>query len=219
MDSTLNTTTYGSVIDQMLEDLQTKVAQYVPESLHAGAVASRLITYRDVIAPNFVPWMAQVWVRCWSNIARVACQENLRCEVAEDHPGMLRRYATEVDSHRIRQQIQSLECLTSKVGLLTPHINFITAVVQRSAIDGLLVMAGLEKASIVFIPRMRKWGEDLGFRDFEYVDKHGIADIEHANDLRNAVEAEANEEGIEPNVLTESPALTAVNTLLYRIFV
>jgi hypothetical protein len=217
-DRTLSTRPETSVVGQLLEELKREVARYMPAAdIHATPAVRRLVTYRDAIAPNFVPWMTHVWVRCKSDFAREACQDNLLCEVKEDHPQMLRDYVAQVERQFVREQLEQWP-VPSWLSAAVPHINFITALTQRSAIDGLLVMAALENTSLVFIPRMKAWGESLRFADFTYVDKHGVADIAHADEFRKAVEAEAAAQNVALSSLAQSPALGTVNDLLYSIF-
>lgn len=171
-------------------------------------VTTRLIAYRDAISPNFVPWMTNVWVRCKSDVARQVCQSNLRCEIDEDHPRMLERYVAQAYDIDSSPQLAASRRLLS----LAPTIDIITALTKRSALEGLLILAALEHASHAFIPVMRHWGEQLGFHDFEYVDKHGIADIKHATEMRDAVLAEvaSAEKGPFHNFLLVNSFLTIV---------
>ena len=164
---------------------------YVCEQLGQGfpcrddTIVNRLLRYRDLIQPNFVPWMSKTWVGCRSEFARATCASNLKCEIEEDHPAMLTRYVAQATGGQVKSgTYRSPNAVRS-------NLNQMNELIDGDALSGLVSITLLENASLVFIPEMRRWGQILGFTDFEYVDKHGVADVGHADEFRRAVEAEA----------------------------
>lgn len=208
----MTNTTESTVIERMLDELEAEVTGYMGLYHKASEIVPRLSVYCDAISYNFVPWMASAWTGCESEVARRVCRDNLECEVAEDHSNMLRRYVAQIPG-----DIVYLEETERRGEALETVLHYITALTPNS-IDGLLVMAGLENASLVFIPEMKRWGQILKFADFEYVDKHGVANVQHANEFRQAVEAEAEFRGIRLSDLEQYPTLRYVSDLLQGIF-
>lgn len=141
------------------------------ESLDGSQARDVLAIYAAVIEPNFIPWVAAASVSARSVQARYAASENLYEEVGENHQGMLHRFVADVN------------CSPSD-----RHFTYVAKPVQRmrevvSKMNGLTnttILAYLENTSEVFIPVLAGIAEDLGANDFEYTDKHGVADIEHS---------------------------------------
>lgn len=206
---------YKPVVEKMLEDLKKEVASNLKPvgEFSDRQLAVKLYLYALVIAPNFMPWMTYIWIRSGGE----ALFKNLECELQEKHPEMLWRFL-----HQIKwpQDKEAEEHALRLMQQLQPVIGSIASLVQYPSLrtDGLLVLAGLENASLVFIPWLREAGQRLGFTDFEYVDKHGVADIEHATELSDEVASVALACGKNPNDLLQSKALGEVNELLRLIF-
>ena len=159
--------------------------------------------------------MATTWVGCQSHAARTALANNAMCEIREDHPAMLSRYVDQADNRAHRH------ATGGNIGSVTNNLRRLNElIVPDSAMTGLIVIMLLENASLVFILEMKRWGEVLGFTDFEYVDKHGSADIAHSDELCRAVEAEANDMGVDlPYMIsTYSEEIDLVTRLLLHIF-
>lgn len=204
--------TIEGVVKSSLKGLQLQTSNFVGDTLTPTQMQERLYVYGEVFASRFIPWLAYVLTQCRSEIARAACKDNLLCEINEDHPAMLRRFVAQSNFHPNSYARQRLESCR-------PILRSVTEMVESSPSWGLMVLAGLENASLAFIPVMRKWGEVLNFRDFEYVDKHGEADIAHADEFARAVIAEEEKLGSSLLDLFSSPALDTVTLLLKRIFV
>jgi hypothetical protein len=205
---------YADVVQDMLETLKHGVESDFPLVSHTGKekLALKLLVYHAAIAPNFVPWMTNTWVHCLSDGARKACADNLLCEVGEDHPAMLCRFVQPVaDKYDIGDKVA-----LAMTGI-TPTINLLSALSHRT-LDGLLVMAGLENASLVFIPRMEEMATKLGLTDLEYLKKHGVADEDHAVEFSRAVQAEAQARLVTPGQLKQYATLRFVKEFLRQIF-
>ena len=174
-------------------------------------IAQRLLAYNEAVQFNFTRWMINTWPRCQSPEATEACRENLVCEINQHHPAMLARYVAQLpDHHHLDGFVFQREVM--------PCVETIEALTCGSAIDGLLVMAGLENASLDFIPTMNGWGERFGFKDFEYVVEHGEADVKHADEFAKAVAFEVDYQGVSGEELEKSVALTHVAHFLSQFF-
>lgn len=160
-----------------------------------------LVTYRDVFAPHFIPWIE--WTRhgCKSDVAYLACCDNLDCEITEDHPFLLRDFAYWSETGWVRS------CQT--------FIDAITVACRSDPMEGLLILAALENLSLVFIPWMQCAADKLGIDKptQEYLRKHGADDAAHAEDFLKALEAEAKHHS-QKRLL----GLVYVKRLLHNIF-
>ena len=179
-----------SEIREAMDVLKANVSGMLPNipTSSKKRLAYVLLVYRGLIEPNFVPMLTNVWTRCRTEAARKACADNILCEVSEDHPQMLRNFVqpalkyaslSEVDLY-IRNGDGAME-----------RLNNVTWNRYVPTVWGLIVLASLENASLAFIPWLQEAAEKLGVTDFTYTQKHGVADIEHANQFLQAVEEEA----------------------------
>lgn len=162
--------------------------------INKADLARTLVVYHKVFAPNFILWLRLTEAACESEVAKQACAENLQCEVDENHPYMLLRFALPIYQNssllnkenevKIRKALVQTEELVLKLTRLS-----------RSGIPGLLIMAALENASLEFMQFLRDAAKQLGVSDLEYADKHGMADVEHADAFVKAVDAEFTHQG------------------------
>lgn len=179
-------------LGEVMQQHREQVARDLPDIdlMSDEEIAVVLLTYQMVIEPNFIRWMLETWRRCRSEVAIEACRDNLVCEINENHPQMLRTFVAPAYSFE-----QAVTIATGRARRITRNAafgNIDEILAERSdALDGLLVMACLENDSIAFIPWLAKAGARLGVTDFTYTNKHGEADIHHANQFFKAVKAEA----------------------------
>jgi hypothetical protein len=175
-----------------------------------------LNVYDRMVRPNFVPWMARVWTTVRSKTAGDACEENLLCEIREDHPYMLMRFACQTEKRAHWTEIAG----RVEAGVAVPMVMRVTEAIWTSEIAGLWVMAALERSSLVFMPWMRLAGEGLRFSDFTYLDKHGEADQDHAEQFARAIVAEMVQRQMDavPGSVQECEALFLTYEFLKQIF-
>lgn len=204
---------------QEMEALCGRVARDLPDidSMSDEDLAVVLLTYDRLIRYNFVPWMTYTWIRCQSDVAEKACRDNLNCEVNKKHPWMLADF---VAPARRYTSIKEKAFHRANLGRnLVAGLDF-AIVIDDEAINGLLVMACLENASIAFIPWLAEAGRRIGATDFTYTDVHGEADIDHANEFVNAVDAERSTLGMEHihHTRVNSNPIELVEKFLHYIF-
>lgn len=214
---------HAEIVMNMLEELKQGVASDLPSLglVIPAHLLINLVVYREVIAPNFVPWMAYVWIQCHGK-AKKALKGNLLYEIRDDHPEMLRRFVSQAQktpgegNWYADWQNESVGVVMKR---LQPIIERITSLVRkRNSVDGLLVMAGFENASLSFIPYMKEVGRMMSFTDFEYVDEHETADEDHTKMLALAIMLQAQVLSITPDELAQNTSLNEVRTLLRMIF-
>lgn len=163
------------------------------ESLSDRQLAITMHVYERLIRPYFISQIATVEVFCRSEVARAACADNFRCEVEEDHRGMLRRFTAQADGWLEDPEVaETVRQKTSPAvlrQLILPLRDLIDC--SENAVSGLWVLGGLETSSQAFIPWKGGAARRLGMKDNEYLAKHGVADIAHADEFAAAIEAEA----------------------------
>lgn len=173
----------GLVAPQLVENARLAVK----EMLQSGNDASPkrvLGRYAAAIAPNFSPWIALTYPWVNHEKAQYALKDNLRCELVEDHVSMLEDFAY-LQSHCIVDEIDICHVIDP-----LRQIRKIFRVPERAGVNGLLLLAVLETASLEFIPVLEECGRRRGVKDFTYTQKHGEADIAHSQAFVEAFTAE-----------------------------
>jgi Iron-containing redox enzyme len=138
--------------------------------------------YSAVLEGNFIYWMTAAYLSVQSEEARPILIDNLREEVGDCHPEMLRRFAiaahafpTEADAMAVREEL-------TKVRLFLARLQ---------GVQNVLTMGFFES----YIQRFMSYLADLavaqGSTDLEYTDVHGVCDIAHSEGLLMALSAEA----------------------------
>ena len=138
--------------------------------------------YSAVLEGNFIYWMTAAYLSVQSEEARPILIDNLREEIGDCHPEMLRRFAiaaqafpTEADAMAVREDL-------TKVRLYLGRLQ---------GVQNVLLMGFFES----YIQRFMSYLADLavaqGSTDLEYTDVHGVCDIAHSEGLLMALSAEA----------------------------
>ena len=137
--------------------------------------------YTAVLEGNFIYWMTGAYLAVGSEQARAIILENLREEVRDCHPGMLRRFAiaahaipTDSDAMAIYQELSSVRLFIGR--LSGPRI--------------VLMMAFFEGFIQRFMTYLAKLAELQGSSEREYTDVHGVCDIAHTQGLLRALDLE-----------------------------
>jgi len=166
-------------LDREIEDLLTSLPS--PEQLSAAGRRGIIARYTAVLEGNFIYWMTGAYLSVKSDEARAKIVDNLREEVRDCHPGMLRRFAiaasatpTEADAEDVYRHLMDVRLFIGRL----------------SAVPTVVTMAFFEG----FIQRFMSYLADLaqrqGSTDMEYTDVHGVCDVTHTQELFRALEAE-----------------------------
>ena len=138
--------------------------------------------YSAVLEGNFIYWMTAAYLSVQSEEARPILIDNLREEIRDAHPEMLRRFAiaahafpTDTDAMVVREGL-------TKVRLFLGRLQ---------GVQNVLTLGFFES----YIQRFMSYLADLamaqGSTDLEYTDVHGVCDIAHSEGLLMALSAEA----------------------------
>ena len=153
-----------------------------PKSLTPEQRRGIIARYSAVLEGNFIYWMTAAYLSVQSEEARPILIDNLREEVGDCHPEMLRRFAiaahafpTEADNMAVREGLAKVRMFLGRL----------------QGVQNVLTMGFFE----TYIQRFMAYLADLavaqGSTDLEYTDVHGVCDIAHSEGLLMALSSEA----------------------------
>jgi hypothetical protein len=138
--------------------------------------------YSAILEGNFIYWMTATYLSVQSEEARPILIDNLREEIADCHPEMLRRFAiaahafpTEADSMAVRDGLTKVRMFLGRL----------------QGVQNVLTMGFFESYIQRFMPYLADLAVAQGSMDLEYTDVHGVCDIAHSEGLLMAFSAEA----------------------------
>ncbi len=127
--------------------------------------------------------MTGAYISAASDEARAKIMDNLREEVRDCHPGMMRRFAiaanavpTQADADDVYRNLSSVRQF---IGRLSP----VPIVVTMAFFEGFIQR---------FMPYLADLAKRQGSSEMEYTDVHGVCDITHTQELFRALESEMN---------------------------
>jgi len=166
-------------IDRAIEDLLASLRN--PKELSAEERRGIIARYTAVLEGNFIYWMTGAYLSVRSDEARAKIMDNLREEVRDCHPGMMRRFAlaahaipTDTDTQAIYRNLMNVRLF---IGRLSP----VPTVVTMAFFEGFIQR---------FMPYLAELAQRQGSAEMEYTDVHGVCDITHTQELFRALEAE-----------------------------
>jgi hypothetical protein len=172
----------ASLQTQIATEIEALVAS-LPNPDHLSAEQRRAIIarYTAVLEGNFIYWMTGAYLCARSEAARLSILDNLREEVRDSHPAMLRRFALaagaiprDCDVIAVHQDLTNVRLFVG----------------QLSEVRVLLMMTFFEGFIQRFMDFLARLATDQGSLDHEYTDVHGVCDIAHTRELFHALEAE-----------------------------
>jgi hypothetical protein len=107
--------------------------------------------------------------------------DNLREEVRDCHPGMLRRFALAAQAVPTDADAQAVYRNLTNVRLFIGRLSPVPTVVTMAFFEGFIQR---------FMPYLADLARRQGSAEMEYTDVHGICDITHTQELFRALEAE-----------------------------
>jgi hypothetical protein len=166
-------------IDREIEELLASLPD--PGELSTEQRRGIIARYTAVLEGNFIYWMTGAYLAVGSDEARAKIIDNLREEVRDCHPGMLRRFAIAADAVPTEADAQAVYRNLTNVRLFIGQLSPVPTVVTMAFFEG-------------FIQRFMAYLADLGQRqgsaEMEYTDVHGICDITHTQELFRALDME-----------------------------
>jgi Iron-containing redox enzyme len=166
-------------IDRAIDDLLASLRN--PAHLSAEERRGIIARYAAVLEGNFIYWMTGAYIAVKSDAARAKIMDNLREEVRDCHPGMMRRFAMAAQAIPTDADAQAIHRNLMNVRLFIGRLSAVPIVVTMAFFEG-------------FIQRFMSYLADLaqrqGSAEMEYTDVHGVCDVTHTQELFRALEAE-----------------------------
>jgi Iron-containing redox enzyme len=173
------TATIQAHIDREIDDLLASLPE--PETLSAGERRGILARYTAVLEGNFIYWMTGAYLSAGSDEARAKIMDNLREEVRDCHPGMLRRFTIAASAIPTGDDAQDVYRNLMNVRLFIGRLSPVPIVVTMAFFEGFIQR---------FMPYLADLARRQGSGEMEYTDVHGVCDITHTQELFQALDAE-----------------------------
>jgi hypothetical protein len=179
--SAANSITTGT--REHLERTINELLASLPDARKLSPRARRamIARYTAVLEGNFVYWMTSAYLSVKSQEAHQIIDANLRVEVRDNHPGMLRRFA------------MAAQAVPTDVDVWAVHgpVHEVRKFVGRLSWESILpMMAFFEGFIQKFMPYLADLAIRQGSSEFEYTNVHGIVDVGHTEELYQALNAE-----------------------------
>ena len=172
----------GTFSDSMEAQIQGKIDDLMsslpnPAAMTTEARRGMIARYTAVLEGNFIYWMTAAYLAVKCDEAKPIIIDNLREEVGDSHPVMLRKFAiaagafpTETDAMAVNDELNAMRLFLGKL----------------SGARTLLSMAFFEGFIQKFMAYLAELAAAQGSSEFEYTDVHGVCDIAHTDGLFRA---------------------------------
>lgn len=166
-------------IDCVVDDLIASLPR--TDRLSSSERRGIIARYTAVLEGNFIYWMTGAYLSVSSDLARSIILDNLREEVRDCHPGMLRKFATA--AHAVPKDTDALAVSRSlsNVRLFIGRLSPVPIVVMMAFFEGFI------QQFMAYLAELARW---QGSVEQEYTDVHGVCDVAHTQELFRALEAE-----------------------------
>jgi hypothetical protein len=166
-------------LDQAVGDLLTSLPSV--ERLSAAERRGIIARYAAVLEGNFIYWMTGAYLSAGSEEARSIILENLREEVRDCHPGMLRRFAIAAQAVPTDSDAFAVYGNLLQVRLFVGRLSRVRMLVMMAFFEGFIQR---------FMSYLAELARRQGSAEQEYTDVHGVCDVAHTQELYRALEAE-----------------------------
>jgi hypothetical protein len=192
-----------SIVDELISSLPD------PDNLDASERRGIIARYTAVLEGNFIYWMTAAYLSANSKEARPILLDNLREEIVDCHPAMLRNFS--IAAHAFPSDSDALEVHNN----LTNVRLFLG---RLSGVQNILTMAFFEGFIQQFMAYLANLAGAQGSVECLYTDVHGVCDVVHSQELFRALSAEMAVNPIDPSAdLFEGVDLlrTLIQTIIY----
>jgi Iron-containing redox enzyme len=175
-------------------ELTKKTELYVAESvaellkstsninaMTASETRGVIARYSVALEGNFISWMTAAYACSKSETAKAIMIDNLREEIRDNHPSMLRRFVTAARAIPSEQDQETIQEAIDQVR---------TYLAQMDSVRSIALMAGFETFISLFMEPLAKIAQKRGSIDTQYTDVHGVVDIAHSQKLYEALQSE-----------------------------
>ena len=152
-----------------------------PRQLSADQRRGIVARYTAVLEGNFIYWMTATYLSVRSEDARLKILDNLREEVRDAHPAMLRRFAMAANAAPTDRDALAVYRDLTNVRLFVGRL---------LGVQNVLMMAFFEGFIQKFMAYLAELAAGLDSMEREYTDVHGVCDVTHTQELFCALAAE-----------------------------
>jgi hypothetical protein len=152
-----------------------------PKELSADQRRGIIARYSAVLEGNFIYWMTGAYLAVQSEEARENILDNLREEVCDSHPLMLRKFTTAAHSFPTDGDALAVNDELTRVRLFVGRLSTVPMLVMMAFFEGYIQR---------FMSFLAELAEGQGSAEREYTDVHGVCDIAHTQGLFRALDAE-----------------------------
>ena len=192
-------------IEELIEGLMASLPD--PKGLTDEERRGIIARYGAVLEGNFIYWMTATYLSVQAEEARPILIDNLRDEIIDCHPAMLRRFTVAADSFPKDTDALAVNDELTNVRLFMGRM---------SGVQNLLTMAFFEEFIQRFMSYLADLAEARGSAERQYTNVHGVCDIAHSQGLILALSAEMAINPPEPATdLFEGVDL--LRTLIYKV--
>jgi hypothetical protein len=174
---------HQALIQDRIEHTINDLLRSLPNATNLSADQRRgiIARYTAVLEGNFIYWMTGALLSAKTEEARSIIRENLREEVRDCHPGMMRRFAVASQAAPTDSDALAVSGDLMNVRLFVGRLSGVRLILMMTFFEG-------------FIQRFMSFLADLAERqgsvEMEYTDVHGVCDIAHTEALFRAFGAE-----------------------------
>jgi hypothetical protein len=173
----------GSIQEHINGSIDELLATFPkPERLSAEQRRGIIARYTAVLEGNFIYWMTAALLAVKTDEARAIIVENLHEEIADCHPGMMRRFALAAHAVPSEEDASDVYRDLSNVRLFVGRLSPVQIVLMMAFFEGLIQK---------FMPYLADLARLQGSNEMEYTDVHGVCDVAHTAGLFRALDAEA----------------------------
>jgi hypothetical protein len=174
-----NTAPLQERIDREVHDLLASFPR--PDLFSRDERRGIIARYTAVLEGNFIYWMTGAYLSVQSDEARSIVLDNLREEVRDCHPGMMRRFAAAADAVPTDSDALAVSQDLTNVRLFVGRLPGMRIVLMMAFFEGFIQR---------FMPYLAELARRQGSADQEYTDVHGVCDVSHTQELWRALRTE-----------------------------
>jgi len=152
-----------------------------PGQISSDERRGMIARYAAVLEGNFIYWMTATYLSVGSEEARAKIIDNLREEIRDCHPGMMRRFAIAANALPTDSDARDVYKDMANVRLFVGRFPAVRIVLMMAFFEGFIQR---------FMGYLAELAAKQGSKEFEYTDVHGVCDVAHTEDLFRALRAE-----------------------------
>jgi len=198
-----------AMVQQQLDHTIGNLLNRLPDPAALSPEQRRAIIarYAAVLEGNFIYWMTGAYLAVSSEAARAKISDNLREEIRDCHPGMMRRFAVAADAAPSAADAQAVYRTLMSVRQFIGRLAPVPTVVTMAFFEGFIQR---------FMPYLADLASRQGSTEMEYTDVHGVCDVTHTEELYRALDMEL---ALSPRLSSEEmfEGVTLLRTLIENI--